>query len=173
MFEHPPRIRAERVAAYPRRMFVSGLFFDQGELLRVVSLGLGVVRVGRPVGGVLLGLVPPHVPSGARTAREEFQIRPFAARFDQSVLLVGFSAVLSLPRRDDVLLRASRLEGPGVLALHSEEDHLGDVPEVEADSAAVGASVLPRFVPYQIRLVFEAPCRKHRQPVGKQRVGNP
>ena len=64
-------------------------------------------------------------------------------------------------------------QGAGVAAAGAEQDDLGDVAEVEADAAAVGAAVLADLVPDEVRLVLEAPGFEDAEAVGKERVRDP
>ena len=114
----------------------------------------------------LVGLIPPDRPSLPLPAREQLQPRPWAARLDQGVLLVRLAGVFALAGLEHVHLAAAGGQGAGVLAADAEQQDLGDVAEVEADAAAVGAAVLAHLVPDQVRLVGNLPRPQHLQPLG-------
>src|SRR5262249_53919698 len=116
------------------------------------------MAVGLPCRAVaVVRLVAPRRPVLARAAREQFQVRAGAARLDERILLVGLARVLTLARRQEIDLPAARRQRAGVLALHAEQHELGDVAEIEADTAPVGAAIFSHLVPDDVGLVGEAP----------------
>src|SRR4051794_19271735 len=101
----------------------------------------------------IISLVAPCGPSLARAAPEQFDKRPPRARLDNVVLLIRLARMLALARRQQIHLPPSRRQRPGILAADPEQDQFGDVAEVEADAAAVGAAVFPYLVPDDVGLV--------------------
>lgn len=129
--------------------------------------------VGFPGGGVVFGLVAPGGPAGAGAASEEFQAGAGAAAFDEGVLLVRLAAVFALLGAEVVNLGAAGGEGAGVASADAEQEHFGDVAEVEADAAAVAAAVFPQLVPDDVGFVGEAPGGEDAQALGQEGVGAP
>ena len=78
---------------------------------------------------------------------------------------------LSLSKQ--VHLSTPRSECSGVLAARPKKYEFGDIAEIEADTPTVAASVLPHFVPDDIRLVVEAPRFHDSKTIGQKRVRNP
>ncbi len=133
-----------------------------------------MVFIGVPIGSVVLvGLISPNRPIRTHSTREEFQKRPRGACLDQGILLIRLPAVLPLLRLDDVHLPPRRRQGPHVLSADAKEDHLGDVPKIEADTATVRTPVLANLVPDDVALVLEPPSTQHFDALGQQRVRNP
>ena len=89
------------------------------------------------------------------------------------ILLVGLAAVFALARRREVHLPASRRERAGILAAHAEQHDLGDVAEVEADAAPVGAAVLAHLVPDEVGFVRKPQASITSRPSRQQRVRHP
>src|SRR5438874_1446558 len=108
---------------------------------RIVCVSLPGWRV------VDTGLVAPGRPALARSPREEFKIRPWAAIFDNLILLIRLARMLALARRQQIHLPPSGRERARLLAAHAEQDQLGHVAEIEPDPASVRASVLAYLVP--------------------------
>lgn len=74
--------------------------------------------------------------------------------------------MLSLSARYIIDLRASRLKSAGVLAPDAKQYEFGHVPEIEADSATVGTSVLSNLVPNYVAFVPKALCLIASMPSG-------
>src|SRR5581483_2510834 len=132
----------------------------------LTSGSLGMIGVRRPRRLVVLGLVPPYGPAGARPARKHLKIRSVRAVLDDLILFVRFPRMLPLPGRHEIDLAASGRFRARVLPLHPEEQNLGDVPEVKAHTTAVRSTVFPDLVPDEIGLVAEAPCREDAEAIG-------
>lgn len=64
--------------------------------------------------------------------------------------------MLSLSTGQVVDLCASRFQRARILTAYPEEHKFGHVAKIETHSAAVGATVLPDFVPDRVALVSEA-----------------
>jgi hypothetical protein len=64
--------------------------------------------------------------------------------------------VLLLSADDNVNLPTTRRKGPKV-ALHTEEQKLGHVAEVEADAPSIGTTIFANLVPYDVGFVTESP----------------
>src|SRR5439155_23636876 len=88
-----------------------------------------------------VGLVSPGYPAVHFLASEQFQVRAGAALLDQRVLLVGLARMFLFAADEDIDLAAPRRSGPQP-AFDAEQQQFGDVAEVEADAASVGAAVL-------------------------------
>ena len=101
-------------------------------------------------------LVAPGGPPGAGMAREKLEIWPEAAFLDDVIQLVRLPRVLPFPRRDEIYLVPAGVVRAD-FASRPEENQLRDVPEVEADTAAVRSAVLAGLVPDEIALVGETP----------------
>src|SRR5262249_1217240 len=129
--------------------------------MRVVSLSDG----GR--------LIAPRHPSFARTAREQFEKWSRAARLDDFIQLVRLARVFTLARGQQIYLPPSRCERAGVRTTHAEQDKLGYVAEIEADTAAIRTAVRADFVPDDVGLVGKAPRLHQREALGQQRVRAP
>ena len=105
------------------------------------------------MGGLLhdAGLITPRCPVRPPiTTTKQLEKRPRAARFDDAVEFAGLARMFTLARRQQVYLPPPRRERAGVSTARTEQDQLGHVAEVEADTAAVGAAVFANFVPGQI-----------------------
>src|SRR5215470_12074400 len=107
-----------------------------------------MVRVSLPCGMIIIaGLVAPSGPAAATSPRKQLQEWPGRTRLDNLVLLVRLARMLALSRRQQIHLPASRGKCAGVLAAHAEQNQLGHVAEIEADTTTVRAAVLADFVP--------------------------
>ncbi len=104
---------------------------------------LAVVGVGIPHDLIILRLISETHPVCPGPAREQLKIGARAASLDNRVKLVGFAAVFPLAGLHHVHLTPSWCKGSCVLALDAKKHKLGDVAEVEAHAAFVGAAVLP------------------------------
>lgn len=118
-------------------------------------------------------LVAPDCPVGAFLSGEQLQERSRGTGFDDRKDFVGLSAVFPLHRLDDVDLPSTRFERSSVFPSGSKENQLGGVSEIETDPPSIGSPILPNFVPNDVRLVSEAPCLHHSQPIGKECIRNP
>src|SRR5262245_23906146 len=127
-----------------------------------------ISRPGWPIG--LVCLVAPAGPAGAGAARKQLEIRAWAARLDDGVLLVGLARVFAFARGEQIDLSPAGRERARVPALDAEQDQLGHVAEIEADAAPVRAAVLAYLVPHEIGLVGEAPRLHHGEAFRQQRV---
>ena len=110
-----------------------------------------VVRIripGRLV--VLVGLVAPIGPARPCAAREEFEVGAFGAGLDQLILFIGFARVFAFAGLHHVDLAAARSQCSRGFTAHAEKQNLGDIAEIEADTAPVGAAVFPDLVPHDI-----------------------
>ena len=81
--------------------------------------------------------------------------------------------MLALARCEIIHLRTPRRKRARVFAPHAEQQHLGDIAEIEADAAPIGPTVLPDLMPDDVGLVSEAPGFHHREPFGQQRIRRP
>src|SRR5262249_20406113 len=130
--------------------------------------------VGLPCRAIaILGLVAPRHPPFTRATREQLEIRPGATCLDNFVLLVRLARVLALARRQKIHLPSPGNQGAGILPAHAKQDQLGDVAEVEAYAATIGAAVLTHFVPDEIGFVSKAPRLHHREAFGQERIRAP
>src|SRR5215211_8586888 len=112
----------------------------------------------------VIRLMAPCRPAVARAAREQLEVRPGTARFDDQILLIGLPRMLPLACGQEVHLASAGRERARVLALHAKQNELGHVTEVKADAAAVGTAVLTHLVPDNVGFVREAPSFHHCQP---------
>src|SRR6516164_1681360 len=100
-----------------------------------------MVRVSLPSSGIVLKLEAPGIPAHPGPARKQLGIGPRRARLDDGIKLVGLSRVLPLLGGQVIDLPAPGIKRPCLLAAHAKQDKLGDIAEVEADTAAVGAAI--------------------------------
>src|SRR5262249_1943290 len=128
----------------------------------------GIVRVGRPVRLIgCLRLQAPGTPALTLSAREQFQIVWWAARFDEGILLVRLAGMFALACPDTVHLSPARCKRSRILAADAEQQQFGDIAEVETDATSIRAAVLAKLVPYDVCLVVEAPRAHDEQAVGQ------
>src|SRR6185437_1500837 len=121
-----------------------------------------MVGVGRPPRAVQsVRLVSPNTPPLAHAAREQLQVRPPAAGFNDRVLFVGLAGVFPLPAAEIVHLAPARRQGSSVLSMHAKQKHLGHIAEIKPNSATIGAPVPANLVPNKIRLVLKSPAPHH------------
>src|SRR5205823_921489 len=113
----------------------------------------------RPV--ALVGLVAPHSPTAPLPAAEHFEARAPAAVLDDLVLLVGLAAMLALAGAHDVHLAATGIERAGILAAHAEQQQLGHIAKIEADTTTIRLAVLANLLPHDVRDVAETPLMHH------------
>src|SRR5262249_11933800 len=127
----------------------------------------GVAAMVWPGVLVRLGLVAPGYPTRDFFACEQFDEGAGATALDQGILLVGFARVFLLAADEDVDLPPPRGLGAQPTP-DSEQEQLGDIAEVEADAAAVGAAVLADLQPYEVCFVSEAPLFHHAQTLAEE-----
>src|SRR5262245_35908433 len=81
--------------------------------------------------------------------------------------------MLALARRQQIHLPPSRRQRARVLAAYAEQQELSHIAEIEADPAAIGATVLAHLVPNDVGLVAEAPRLHYCEALGQERVRAP
>src|SRR5205823_5637333 len=140
------RRRRHRPMTLPR-----GLSPDGNSILRAVRICLA----SRPV--TVVRLVAPDRPPRTGAAREQFEIGTGRTCLDDVVLFVGLARVLALAARQQIDLAPARSTCARVLAVHTEQNELGNVAKVETDATAVRAAVPSYLVPNEIRFVLESP----------------
>ena len=57
----------------------------------------------------------------------------------------------------EIYLTTTRTKSPGVGSSNTEQHHLCDVAEIEADSPSIGSPIFANLVPNQVRLVSKSP----------------
>jgi len=121
---------------------------------------------------VAVDLVAPLRPSGAALAGEQFEIGGGAAFFDELVQFVRFAGMLPFALNNHVDL-PPRGGQRADLPFDAEQNQLGDVSKVEADTSSVGTAIFADFVPDKIRFVSETPGLHQFESFNQEGVGAP
>ena len=131
-----------------------------------------IVFIGIPGDYVIFGLVTPNGPAFSFSSGKKFQVGCRAAIFDNLILFVRFSGMLSFYGFDDIYLFSSRSQGSHGTP-DSEKENFSGVSEIKPNSSAVRASILAYFMPNNICFIVETPGIHDLKAFGQKGVGNP
>ena len=121
----------------------------------------------------VISLISPGGPPFPIATSEKFQKWSKATSLYQLILLIWFARVLPLSAAKIIHLSTTPFEGPGILASYAEQNQLGHIAEVEANTASVGSTILSNLVPNQVAFVLKAPGFQYGDAVWKESIGDP
>lgn len=136
-------------------------------------MGLGMIGIGRPSGGVYFGLIAPRCPVFHWATGKKFNVRAGAASLYDFVLFVWFSGMFSFHSSDYVDLTSAGIKSSDVFTANAKQNKLSCVAEIKTYSSSVRPSILADFVPDQIGFVLEAPSLQNLNSFKQKRIGNP
>src|SRR5258705_1904986 len=130
--------------------------------------------IGLPGRPIIFGrLIAPGYPSFPLTSCKQLKITSGTASLDDSVLFIGLAGMFALASSENIHLSATRSERACVLAAHAKQDQLGDIAEIETNSAAIRAAILAHFVPDDVGFVIETPRLHNGKALGQHSIRAP
>ena len=135
-----------------------------------------MICIGIPCGFIISrSLIPPHIPSFAKSSCKQFYTRALTTRLNNRNHLVRLSAMLSLHGTKQVNLRSCRIQSAvgSAFFLDSKKQKLRDISEIKPDASAVRLSVFSDFFPHNIRFIVKTPRFHYCQSIRQKRVWNP
>ena len=119
----------------------------------------GMIRISGPGWFICgCGLIAPHIPIGAVSTGEQFQIRTGRAIFNERNKLVRLSTVFTLHAAEEIYLRAPGLQSSVGVTFDPKEKNLCYVPEIETDTTTIRHAIFANLFPNKVCFVFKPPC---------------